>query len=168
MLTWAWEQQRDDRQALTHATRTLDLCRALGQPVREAEALNQMGWCLAQLSDFDTARAHCEAALAIQRRHHDPGEEATLDSLGYIAHHSGHHQQAIEYYQQALPLITDLGHILHTADTLDNLGHPHAALGEYDQARAVWRKALELYRQQGREHDADKARRRLEALDHIS
>jgi DNA-binding SARP family transcriptional activator len=167
MLAWAWEQQRNDRQALEHATRTLHLRRALGQTVQEAQALNHMGWCQARLGDFDTARTHCEAALAMQRRHHDPsasGEAATLDSLGYIAHHSGHHQLAIEYYQEAFALIADAGHILHTAHVLDNLGHPHAALGEYEQADAVWRKALELYRQQGHDQAADRVQRQLEAV----
>jgi hypothetical protein len=37
------------------------------------------------------------------------------------------------------------------ADTLDDVGHPHAALGDRGHARAVWREALELYREQGRD-----------------
>ena len=165
MLAWAWEQQHDDRQALEHASRALDLYLALGQQTREAETLNQMGWYLAQLGEFDTARARCEAALAGQRRLRNPsGEAATLDSLGYIAYQSGQHQQAIEYFQQAIPLLAAIGHILHTADAFDNLGHPHAALGEYEQARAVWHKALELYRQQGRDQDAERVQRQLDEL----
>jgi tetratricopeptide (TPR) repeat protein len=127
-----------------------------------------MGWHLARLGDFDTARTQCEAALSLQRRHPDPlGEATTLDSLGYIAYHSDHHQRAIEYYQQALSLLAALGHIVHTADTLDNLGHPHAALGEHEQARAVWRKAETLYRQQGRGQAADNIQRQLDTLDHL-
>ena len=167
-LAFACEQLRDDRQALEHATRTLYLRRALGQAEREADALNQVGWFEARLGDFDAARGHCEAALAIVRRHHFPlplVEAGALDSLGYIAHHSGHHEQAIEYCQEALALVADAGHIQHTADVLDTLGHPHAALGEYEQARAVWRKAGELYRQQGNDQDADRVQRQLEALD---
>jgi DNA-binding SARP family transcriptional activator len=165
ILTWAWEQHRNYRKALEHATRTLNLCRALDQPVREAEALNQMGWHLAQLGDFDAAHTHCEAALAIQRRVHDPaGEAATLDSLGYIAHHSGHHQQAVKYGQEALTVLVPLGDVFHTADALDTLGHPHAALGEYEQASEVWRKALELYQQQGRDYAVDRVQRQLDTL----
>ena len=59
-------------------------------------------------------------------------------------------------------LVADVGHILHTADVLDSLGHPHAALGEFEQARAVWGKALELYRQQGRDRSADRVRQQLD------
>ena len=48
-----------------------------------------------------------------------------------------------------------------SADTLDNLGHPHAALGQHEHARAVWRQALELYRRQGRAEDAERVQRQL-------
>jgi DNA-binding SARP family transcriptional activator/Tfp pilus assembly protein PilF len=168
MLAWAWEQ-RGDRLALEHflehATRTLDLRRLLGQAVQEAQARNQLGWCLAQLGDYETARTHCETALAMQRRERDPeGEADTLDSLGYIADHTGRRRQAIEYYGQALSLFADLGNVLFTADTLDRLGHPHAALGEYEQARSTWQKALEMYRQQGRNSAADRVQRQLDTL----
>ncbi len=166
MLARCWEYQEDHHQALEHATRAFHLTTELGQPSWEARSLNQMGWHLAQLGEFDTARVHCEAALAIQRRHRDPGEEATtLDSLGYIAHHSGRHRRAIEYFQEALAQFAEVGHILHTAETFENLGHPHAALGEYEQARAIWRKAQELFRQQGRDQCADRVQRLLDALD---
>ena len=165
LLAGAWEEQRDDRQALEHATLGLELRRVLDQPVREAEAHNQVGWHLAWLGEFDAARTHCETALAILRRHHDPaGEAATLDSLGYIDQRSGRHPEAIQHYQQALSLLADVGDILRTAETLESLGHPHAALGEYDQARAVWGKALELYRQQGRDQSADRVQDQLDGL----
>jgi DNA-binding SARP family transcriptional activator len=165
LLAGAWEERREDQRALEHATRSLELRRALGQPVREAEALNQVGWHLAWVGQFDAARTHCQEALAILRDHQDiAGQAATLDSLGYIDHHSGHHQEAIEYYRQALALVAELGDILRTADTLDSLGHPHAALGQHEQARLVWRQALELYEQQGREQAAERVKAQLDAI----
>ncbi|MEU4524609.1 hypothetical protein AB0F52_38545 [Amycolatopsis sp. NPDC024027] len=37
--------------------------------------------------------------LALFRHHHDPvGEADTLDSLGFIAHRTGDHQQALDHY----------------------------------------------------------------------
>ncbi|MBB5898100.1 BTAD domain-containing putative transcriptional regulator [Kutzneria kofuensis] len=166
MLAIAWERRGDDRRALDHATRALDLHRTFDQPVGEAHALNLVGWYAGRLGEYATARAHCLAALTLHH-HNDPdGEARTLDTLGYIDHHTGHHHQAVHHYQHALDLFRSLGHAYDAAGTLDGLGHPHAALGQHEQARTVWREALELYRQQGRDEDADRVRRQLDALDH--
>ncbi|HWO65469.1 MAG TPA: tetratricopeptide repeat protein, partial [Umezawaea sp.] len=164
-LAYAWELRGDDRRAMDHARSALDLYRGLGQPVREAIALNQVGWYAARLNDFDTARDHCQAALTLHRTHHNPeGEAATLDSLGLIAHRTGDHRQAVDHYQQALVLYRALGDTYRVADTLDNSGHPHNALGQHDQARAVWQEALERYLEQGRDEDVEQVRRRLDGL----
>ncbi|MDT8913594.1 tetratricopeptide repeat protein [Amycolatopsis sp. PS_44_ISF1] len=166
ILGIAWEQRGDDRQALEHAHHALDLYRGLDLPVWEAGALNAVGWFAARLGRFDTAREHCQAALTLNRHHHDPdGEAATLDSLGYIAHHTGDHHQALDHYHHALTLRRCLDAAYEVAGTLDSMGHPHAALGQHEQARTVWREALELYRDQGRDADAERVHRQLIELD---
>ncbi|RSM50068.1 tetratricopeptide repeat protein [Amycolatopsis balhimycina DSM 5908] len=164
-LSWVWQLRGDDRRALAHATRALELFRGLGQPVWEARELNQVGWFAARTGDFETARTHCTAALALHRDHGDSHAEAdTLDSLGYIEFHTGHHASAIQYYRAALTLYRDRGNTFQVADTLDRLGEPHAALGHDDDARTVWREALEMYRQQDRAEDAERVQRQLDAL----
>jgi tetratricopeptide (TPR) repeat protein len=168
-LAMAWGLQGDDRRAMEHAKRALALHRILDQPVREADALNLVGWYAARLGDFDTARDHCHAALTLSRHHHYPAMEATiLDSLGFIAHRTGDHQQALDHYHQALTMRRTLGSTTGAADTLDNLGHPYAALGQHEQARAVWREALELYREQGRDTDAQRVQQQVHDLDSTS
>ncbi|MEU4445421.1 tetratricopeptide repeat protein [Actinosynnema sp. NPDC050801] len=158
---------RDDRQALEHAYCSLRLYRTLDQPAWVARALNGVGWFAARVGEYDTARGHCLAALTLHRHHHDTvGEAATLDSLGHIDHHSGHHRQAIHHYRQALTGRRLLGDTAEVAGTLDRLGHPHAALGQTEEARAVWGEALELYRNQGRHDDAQRVQEQLSALDH--
>lgn len=132
----------------------------------EAHALNSVGWSTARLGDYDTARAHCQAALGLNRRNHDvDAEAASLDSLGYIAHHTGHHRQAIDYYERALAPRRKLGNTSAAADTLDRLGHPHVALGENARARAVWHEARDLYEYQGRDTATARVQRQLDALD---
>jgi tetratricopeptide (TPR) repeat protein len=157
-LSWAWERRGDDRHAL-------DLIRPLDQPVREAWMLNSVGWYAARLGDYDAARDYCQAALALQRQHRDGGEAATLDSLGYIAHCTGQHPDALNYYQQALAVLREYGNTYQEADTLVHLSQTYAALGDYEQARAGWRQALELYQIQQRTSDIATVQQQLDELD---
>jgi tetratricopeptide (TPR) repeat protein len=125
-----------------------------------------VGLCTARLGDYDTAREHCQAALTLHQHHHNhAGEASTLDSLGYIDRHTGHHTHAINHYHHALTVFRNLGNTYDTATSLDGLGHSHIALGQTEQARAVWREALQLYQEQGRLDDAARAQRQLDALD---
>lgn len=165
-FTRAWELHGDDRQALHHARIALDLCRTLGEPVWEADALNAVGWHAAQIGEYDTARAHCESALALL--HHDDNPDSRgqcLKTLGYIEHHAGRHRLAVDHYHQALNLFRDIGNTYDCAIILEELGHPHAALGQHDQARTVWRQAVELYRHQNHPEAADRVQRQLDAID---
>ncbi|CCH32706.1 tetratricopeptide repeat protein [Actinosynnema sp. NPDC047251] len=165
-LAFAWGRQGDDRQALGHAHRALDLQRVLDNPAAEADAHNLVGWYAARLGHFDTARDHCHAALILHRERHDPdGEAAALDSLGLIAHRTGNHHQAIDHYHQALTVFRPLGYTYQVADTLDRIGHSYAALGQREHAHAAWQEALESYREQGRDTEADRIREQLDDLD---
>lgn len=162
-LACAWQQRGDARQALRHATRAHDLFRVVGDAVREADTLNLIGWNAAQLGEYDTARARCQAAAIRHRRVHNPvGEALALDSLGYIAHHTGDHHEAIDHYQQTIALYRESGDSYYTADTLERLGHPYLALGEPEQARTAWQEALRLFGQQGRDEDAARVQRQLD------
>jgi tetratricopeptide (TPR) repeat protein len=165
-LALAWQQQRDDRRALEHAQRALDLYRTLNQKVWEADGLNQVGWCTALLGEFDSARDHCQAALALHRHHRNPGGEATaLDSLGYIAHHTGDYHQALDHYHQALTLYRTHSNNDYIPNTLDRAGHSYTAVGEHNEACRAWKEASELYRDQGRDTDAERVQQQLDDLD---
>ncbi|MFC0541462.1 tetratricopeptide repeat protein [Kutzneria chonburiensis] len=169
MLAAAWEQRGDDRVALEHTGQALALYRTLDQPVWEADAVNSMGWYAARLGDFDDARRHCEQALAMQRRNgYRDGEAAALDSLGLIAHRTGRHAASVDYYEQSLAIFRDVGNTMYAAVALDGIGHPFAAIGRLDDARAAWGEALLLFQEQGRDADADRVRRQLDALDHTT
>ena len=123
ILAWAWEQQGDNRQAVEHATRTLDLARALGQPVREAEALNQLGWYLAQLGEFDPARIRCLAVLASLGDFFHTAD--ALDTLGHPHAALGERDQARTVWRQARELYRQQGReqaadrVQRQLDTLD-------------------------------------------------
>jgi hypothetical protein len=68
------------------------------------------------------------------------------------------------HYLQALVLYRTLGYVYEVANTLDNIGHPHTALGQHCEAREAWQVALELYREQGRDDDAARVQRQLDDL----
>lgn len=164
-LAGAREQQGDDQEALKHATDALRLYQADGdgQPVREAEILNLMGWCSARLGHYNQALTHCQQALTMCRRHqHREGEASTLDSLGYVAHNTGQHDQALDYYQQALRRHHELGNTYHEADTLDHIGHTHAALGNHTDAQHAWHQAIQRYRNQRRMDETQRVQHQLE------
>ncbi|TWP54328.1 tetratricopeptide repeat protein [Lentzea tibetensis] len=168
VIARVWEEQEQDQRALHHAVRALHLFQGLDQPVWHAIALNAVGWMQARQGDYEPARAHCEAALDVARTHrlHHEVEAATLDSLGYIAHQTGHHTTALSHYEHALTLYRDLSETYYAADTLNHLGDIHHALDLHDQARSAWQEALELYRAQQRADEADRVQQQLDALDH--
>ncbi|MGW7517954.1 AfsR/SARP family transcriptional regulator [Streptomyces sp. NPDC054796] len=150
-LALAWEHRGDDRRALSHAVANLRIRRVLDEPLREAEALNAVGWYLARLGRHGYARYYCEQALALCRGlGYREGEAFTQDSLGYLAHRSGAHAQALEHYQQALALRRELGDTYEEADALACLGDVHHAMGHAAPARDAWQQALTLYRAQHR------------------
>ncbi|MFD5697803.1 AfsR/SARP family transcriptional regulator [Streptomyces lasiicapitis] len=166
-LALAWEQQRDDAQALTHALQNLSIRETLDSPPREAEALNAVGWYHARLGHHQQGRAFCERALALCRLHHFlEGEAFTLDSLGYIAHHSGRYAAALDHYHQALALRRELGDAYEEADALACLGDIHQALGRPAEARRARSQALALYRDQRRDAEAERTRALLTAIHH--
>jgi tetratricopeptide (TPR) repeat protein len=161
-LTLLWEFHGDQRLALSHAIRALRLRHALGDAVQETTELAVVGWHLACLGHHDKARDICDRAIAQARRqHNDNIEAAALDTLGYIAYDTGQHTAALDYYGRALPIFHAIGWIRVEADIHAQLGDIHAALGQREDARVAWQRALDLYQKQHRTADADRVRLNL-------
>ncbi|GAA3439143.1 AfsR/SARP family transcriptional regulator [Kutzneria kofuensis] len=159
------EVRRDFRQGRDHGEQALHFFRLAGNPAWEATALNSTGWCAALLGDYDHAREYCRTAVELSRLHQSPTVEANaLNSLGYVDHHTGQHRSAIENYRLALRAYGDFGSTHGRADTLEGIGHPYAALGQYAEARAAWTEAAALHESQQRTEDAARVRRHLQTL----
>ncbi|XVS65609.1 BTAD domain-containing putative transcriptional regulator [Actinosynnema sp. CA-299493] len=155
-MAWAMERRGDVAGALEHARAQLERFRALGIPVRIAEALNDVGYRMARLGDHAGAEAHCREALALNEElGHVEGEAATSDSLGYIAHHHGRDADAVEHYRHALRLYRQLDNSYEEASVLRHFGDVLAAVGRHDEARDARQRALTLFRAQGRVEDTD-------------
>ncbi|QFZ19236.1 AfsR/SARP family transcriptional regulator [Saccharothrix syringae] len=153
-LAWAWELDDEWARALEHSLKALEVLRTMeGSSAREAVALNMAGWYSAKMEQYDHAQEYCEAALVLHRRNEDRnGIAATLDSLAYIAHRTGRSAQSLAMYQEALGIFRDLEHTYGAVESLEGMGHPLAALGRPEEARAAWLEAIDMYRAQQRDH----------------
>ena len=165
-LGGTWERHGDDRRALDHAKHALLIFRRLGDLFQQARALNAVGWLQSRLGEHTDARANCQAALTLLRKigNRHLGESHVLDSLGYIAHHLHEHDQALDYYHQALALCRGHGYRFLEADVLDHIAQSLLARNEPDRARDTWRQAHELFAAQHRIADAQLVRRRIDEL----
>jgi DNA-binding SARP family transcriptional activator/tetratricopeptide (TPR) repeat protein len=164
-LSLVVERQGNHIDALRHAQQALALYPP-GHDIQRARTMNVVGWCHAQVGDYDTAVTFCEQALPLQRELGDrAGEGATLDSLGYAHHHLGDYRRAADRYEQALDVRRKIGHRYGEAGTLTRLGDTYHATGDIHAAHDVWRQALTIYEQLG-ERDADQVRKRLQQATH--
>jgi len=73
------------------------------------------------------------------------GEATTLNNIGSVYSDLGEKQQALDYYQQALPLRRAVGDRASEAVTLNNIGVVYLDLGEKQQALEYYRQALPLF-----------------------
>lgn len=72
------------------------------------------------------------------------GEADTWDSLGYAHHHLGQFEAAVDCFQHALGLYSNLGDRSGLADTLVHLGDAQQSAGDSDGAARSWRQALTI------------------------
>jgi tetratricopeptide (TPR) repeat protein len=88
----------------------LELCRDLGEPLGQAEALNRLGELSLRTSAADQARDQHIRALAIARDLGAAPEEArALEGLGNSHLYDGDPGQAAEYLRQAFAIYQRVG-----------------------------------------------------------
>nr|VFJ73176.1 MAG: Tfp pilus assembly protein PilF [Candidatus Kentron sp. FW] len=108
-----------------------DLKQVLSQEPDNADALNALGYTLADQTD-----RHQEALVLIQRALALRSDSYyILDSMGWVLYRLGQHQKAIDYLQRALAIQQD-------AEVAAHLGEVLWVTGNQKAARKVWNKAL--------------------------
>ncbi|MEM9926951.1 MAG: CHAT domain-containing protein [Cyanobacteria bacterium P01_D01_bin.50] len=119
----------------------------------EAEKLTEEGFQLFQQGTAESliaARKKWEAALVKWRKLGDKGEQAlTLLGIGRICDLLGEKHKALQYYNQALPLIRAVGDRGGEAATLTGIGLVYDYLGEKQKALQYYNQALPLIRAVG-------------------
>jgi tetratricopeptide (TPR) repeat protein len=168
VLARVWGDGHGDyRRACDHISYVLRHCQTLDNHQSQIDARCDAAWFLAQLGEYEQARAHANVALALYREVGDLRSEAcTLDTLGFIAHRTGQNVSAIEYYVRALQLRR--GDKYFEPNSREHLGDFYASLGRVSDAREMWTGALDLYQIQQRATNVENVRQKLSALPHSS
>jgi len=133
--------------ALASSQRALRLLQDAGPEARPlvADALNQIGWYLAQLGRHQQALEYCQQAVALsQQIGHRHIQPVALDSLAYAYQHLGRHGEAAECYRRAVELLEKLGDRWRKAQTLAYAGDAHEADGNVPAALEAWTEALAI------------------------
>ncbi len=110
-----------------------DLGKIIEMDPENADALNALGYTLADRTDrHEEALGLIQRAIAIK-----PDEPAFIDSLGWVMYQLGNYDEAITHLRRALSLFQN-------DEVASHLGEALWAIGEQDEARQVWDRALEL------------------------
>ncbi|MEX0872082.1 MAG: tetratricopeptide repeat protein [Aquisalimonadaceae bacterium] len=109
-----------------------DLRYILERDPDNAQALNALGYTLVDVTD-----RHQEGFELIQRAHSmDPDNAAILDSMGWAHYRLGNYQEALTFLRRAHEQMPD-------AEVSAHLGEVLWAMGERQEARRIWRQALD-------------------------
>ncbi|WP_260292097.1 tetratricopeptide repeat protein [Sedimenticola hydrogenitrophicus] len=109
-----------------------DLLRVIANDPKHADALNALGYTLADQTDrHQEALDYIQRALALK-----PDSAAILDSMGWVLFRLGRNQEAIGYLRQAYDKLPD-------AEIAAHLGEVLWVTGEQQQAREIWQGILD-------------------------
>ncbi|XOV85860.1 MAG: tetratricopeptide repeat protein [Pseudomonadota bacterium] len=109
-----------------------DLGKIIEMDPDNADALNALGYTLADRTDrYEEALGFIQRAIAIK-----PDEPAFIDSLGWVLYRLGNYEEAIVHLRRALSLFQN-------DEVASHLGEVLWVIGEREEARQVWERALE-------------------------
>jgi tetratricopeptide (TPR) repeat protein len=138
-------------EAVTYYEQALLIGRATGDRRQEHLALKELANCALALGDYATARSQYEESLACFREIGDRQSECgALNRLSLLYHRLEKHDEARTYGQAALTIAQEIGDRWMESSSLTKLGDALAGLGEADAASECYRKAVTLWREQGR------------------
>jgi tetratricopeptide (TPR) repeat protein len=116
-----------------------------GQVPRDlAGAHTQLAGILVSQGDLAAAREHYAKALALG----DPEVQARAHmALAELDRQAGRQAESQEHLEEALQLVTSLGHVLQRATLEQQLGYAHFYEGRYDQALTYFEGSLSAYQE---------------------
>jgi CHAT domain-containing protein/Tfp pilus assembly protein PilF len=123
------------------------LFHSLDNRLKEAQALNSIGYIYGVSGERQKALEYYQQALPLRRAGGDRrGEAETLNNIGAAYSSSGEYKKALDYYMQALPAWQSLNDRQGEVTTLNNMGNAYSLMNDYQKALPRFSQALTLAR----------------------
>jgi tetratricopeptide (TPR) repeat protein len=152
-LSQCYRFLRDNKAALPHAQRGLELTLQLYRPRSQEHAYALKGLCMVQtgLEAFLEARANITEALAIMdelglQEEEDKECGSMLSTFGRIDLDEGLYRGALLTYSKAKTVLVQYKEGSYYAVVLNNMALCHKELHEWNEAIACYKEAIELLR----------------------
>ncbi len=161
-------RQGEHREAFGHAQHALVLYWSVGDRAGLAQALNAIGWSEAHFARPEHAIVCCRRALDLHRAAGNRlGETEVWDTLGYAHHQLGDYPEATACYERAVMGHRGLSSRHNEACVHVRLGDAHLASGRPELARMAWKRALDVFEEDGHP-EADLVRYRIKHIDNAA
>lgn len=158
LLAWVQDGTGDYREALTSATRAMEIGRLVSPAAPDYEAVQaelaaavyRRGWSYFRMGQAEAAIEAGEQVLELATRFNLPREKAfSLNLLGVVHSLLGHYDLSDDYKQQGLVLRRDLGDRRGVASMLGNMGETARVRGDYETALERYNQSLVISREIG-------------------
>jgi predicted ATPase/DNA-binding XRE family transcriptional regulator len=144
------QSQSDYVRARLHLEESLRGARELGDKLRTALALNNLGIIDRQQGNLEAARSALLEAIEIERELDDKWTMAgAYTNLGLVASDMGDYAESRSFHEQSLAIFRELGDRRSTAVALINLGDAIYQQGDLAQAQLLWEECGQIFRDMG-------------------
>jgi tetratricopeptide (TPR) repeat protein len=94
--------------------------------------------------DYVNAIKHYELAYAIDKNYRSKCAALNLNNIGFLYKALGQKQKALEFFQEALPIIQEVGNCAGEAAILNNIGEIYYGFGQKQKALKFFQEALPI------------------------
>ncbi|UJW34819.1 tetratricopeptide repeat protein [Saccharothrix sp. AJ9571] len=149
-LSMAYQNTEEPHRSLEHGEEAIRLARELGVASLEANSLQAMADTSTYLGRHATALALVDAALDVWQRIDEADSQPFLvHSRGRALLGLGRTDEGIACVRQSIDMFTSRGELYEAGDVLAQLGTIYLHLGDREEARAHWLRAVHVLTESG-------------------